>query len=356
MYNKYIKYKKKYLELKNKQIGGAYGDLPDELLENTLNQINNCKDIIKFASKNQKARLLAKNRLHRIYPRLRESNPFLPNIENITWEQFVNFCHIINRAENFLNNDMGRLTAVPVGNDHIDMTNVNIDLEGRNYTDDDLRLFFSLLLYVDNLERLNLKGNQITDITHLENAFVNNLNLTSLDLSNNQIIDITSLENAFKNNPNLTSLDLSNNQITDITSLENAFTSNSNLEDLELSHNQINDITPLQNSFLNNQNLFYLNLGNNQIKNIAPLQNIFLRLPNFDSLFLNDNQIIDITPLQNSFVNNPDLLQINLSNNKIIDITSFENSFVNKPNLQVIDFRNNPIHNQIQVGNINILY
>lgn len=132
--------------------------------------------MIKYASQNRRSLNLVQNELHNFYPRFRVINPILPNIQNITWEQFVILCHMIDKAEHFLING-GQLNHVPVRDTFVDMTQYTLDLSSRNLTDEMLILFFALLLHVNDLQYLNLSSNQINDITPLQNAFQNKPNL-----------------------------------------------------------------------------------------------------------------------------------------------------------------------------------
>ncbi len=129
------------------------------------------------------------------------------------------------------------------------------------------------------LQRLDLYGNYIVDITPLEQLS----NLRYLELNNNEIVDITPLRQL----SNLRYLTLpGRNEIADITPLRQL----SNLRYLTLpGRNQIADITPL--SQLNN--LTQLWIGYNQIVDITPLK----QLIKLQELYLDYNQIADLNPL-----------------------------------------------------------
>ncbi len=134
-----------------------------------------------------------------------------------------------------------------------------------------------------NLERLDLHGNRIKDMSPLANL----VNLNSLFLSRNQIRDITPLANLI----NLEMLWLHGNQISDISPLSNL----TNLKHLQLGSgvagltNEITDISPLANLI----NLETLWLCGNRIRDIGPLS----RLINLHDLGLRRNEISDLSPL-----------------------------------------------------------
>ncbi len=210
-----------------------------------------------------------------------------------------------------------------------------------------------------NLTQLNLRDNQISDIS-LISALTN---LTVLDLSKNQFRNIFPLStltkltklnlgdngichiSQFSDLTNLTVLKLKNNILRNISPLS-ALT---NLTELDLSENQISDISPL--SALTN--LTYLNLSNNQISDISPLSaltnltvlklkdNILYdisqlsALTNLTLLDLANNQILDISPL--SALKN--LTKLGLDSNKILDISPLSAL----TNLITLDLRYNPM-------------
>ena len=130
-----------------------------------------------------------------------------------------------------------------------------------------------------NLEKLDLRGNQISDITPLGQM----RNLKELWLRCNQITDISVLANM----ANLEVLIISVNTIDDISPLSGL----TSLWDIEAYDNQISDLTPLSGL----TNLDNLNLNGNLIKDIEALSN----LTKLTFLCLSRNQITDISVLKN---------------------------------------------------------
>ncbi len=151
-------------------------------------------------------------------------------------------------------------------------------------------------LDLENITSLNGGGWNISNIFGIEYC----INLQKLDLRDNQIIDINQLSSLI----HLQTLTLSNNQISNIVALNNLL----NLQVLGLSGNQIIDVGPL--SGLTNLNLLYLD--NNQIINI----NLLSTLINLKELGLADNQIVDIFSLiQNGGIDSGD--NVYLTNNPL---------------------------------------
>jgi RNA polymerase sigma factor (sigma-70 family) len=236
---------------------------------------------------------------------------------------------------------------------------IEIDLSGQGITDEILAQYVADETIPHDVTRLDLGGNQITDISPLveltnlmdlglwSNQITNITplreltNLTKLSLWDNQIADITPLSELTK----LTSLLLLNNQITDISALsglinltelwldENQITDISilsgltNLRSLRLGSNQITDISALSEL----TDLAYLIFHDNQINNIVPLS----RLTKLTTLGFNRNQVTDITPLSEL----TDLTWLSLTNNQIADISALSRMI----NLRVLYLNNNQI-------------
>jgi len=181
--------------------------------------------------------------------------------------------------------------------------------------DDDI----AALQYMENLIRLELTDNNITDLTPLTGL----TSLTTLHIDRNQINDLTPLASL----TNLTWLFMGGNQVTNfepLFGLENLTWLNlasSGISDIEqlaeltsltrliLHVNEISDISPLSN--LTNLNSLWL--SSNQISDISPLAG----LTNLQDLSLHTNQITDISPLAGL----TGLISLDLDRNPLDDIS-----------------------------------
>ena len=162
----------------------------------------------------------------------------------------------------------------------------------------------------NHLENLILSGNNISDISSLENAKFPKLK--ELILFFNKISNIDPLKNV--DFPLLTHLGLSDNSINDITPLrEVEFLQ---LEKLALSNNNIKEINGLWKT--NFKLLRELKLSNNEISDISILK--LVNFPKLKTIILSNNYIKTIDPIcEGDF---PILLELKLSNNKISNITN----------------------------------
>ena len=150
-------------------------------------------------------------------------------------------------------------------------------------------------------EFIFLSNNKISDIS----AFEANDGLRTLELKNNNIVNISALKDCF----NISTLDLSGNQIADISAIATI----DNLSNLDLRNNQIADISPLAENqkFIDSKPVIYL--SNNKIADLTPLSNF----KNSDSIWLDNNLIEDISPLTAC----TNLERLSIKNNRISDLS-----------------------------------
>ncbi|MCP5048664.1 MAG: GTP-binding protein [bacterium] len=125
-----------------------------------------------------------------------------------------------------------------------------------------------------HLEKLNLIGNQLTDISALQGL----TKLTELSLGDNQLTDVSILQGLTK----LTILYLGSNQLTDVNALQGL----TKLTKLKLYKNQLTDVNALQGL----TKLTKLILYNNELTDLSALQG----LKYLSKLNLRNNQITQL--------------------------------------------------------------
>jgi GTPase SAR1 family protein len=161
---------------------------------------------------------------------------------------------IIKKIEKILNLKLGRLDAIGYYSKGYTL-NQNVEVIGLGLYRckiKNLNCIISLLKDLTNLTELNLRGNQIGDISQLKGL----KKLRKLFLSDNHISDISPL----KELKYLTKLNLSNNQVSDISPLKDL----TKLTEVYLDKNQINNISPLKDII----NLNRLDLTQNPIEKL----------------------------------------------------------------------------------------
>ena len=174
------------------------------------------------------------------------------------------------------------------------------------------------LQYAINLSQVNLRGNNISDLTPLASA----TNLINLYLQDNVYVDGNG----------------ESHYISDLTPLANA----TNLKKLWLRGSNISDLTPLTNM----ANLWDLDLRQNQgvVTDITPLAN-----KNMRNLYIHYGDLDDLTPLSNmSKLIALDLVQSDISDADIDTLFSGSTNFPKLKNLNLYNqFPANPNLNTI---------
>ncbi|HGF7263432.1 TPA: leucine-rich repeat domain-containing protein, partial [Enterococcus faecium] len=175
------------------------------------------------------------------------------------------------------------------------------------------------LEYCTNLTRLDLNGNQYSDITPIANL----TNLKTLGIANNKSLsDISSLKNLTQ----LVNLYADYSNISDISVL-------SNMPNLEVLHIPFNPITSL-NGLENCTKLTGLDLNGTQYSDITPIAN----LTNLKTLGIaNNKSLSDISSLKNL----TQLVNLYADNCNISDISVL----ANMTNLKALHITGNPIKN-----------
>ncbi len=158
----------------------------------------------------------------------------------------------------------------------------------------------SELFGLTQLIRINLSGNQITEIKGLEQL----TQLIELNLSSNQVTEIKGLEQLTQ----LTELNLGHNKITEIKGLEQL----TQLTELNLGHNKITEIKGLEQL----THLTILDLFDNSIIEIQGLE----KLLELTELNLNDNKINQIKGLEHL----TQLTNLYLHTNNLAEIKGLE--------------------------------
>uniref|UniRef100_T1KU38 LRRCT domain-containing protein n=1 Tax=Tetranychus urticae TaxID=32264 RepID=T1KU38_TETUR len=178
--------------------------------------------------------------------------------------------------------------------------------------------FFS---YASNLEKIELKGNLLTNLTQAR-LFARNPKLTTLDVSNNRIKEIDA-DIFSENSSSLTNLNLSKNDL-------------SFIPDKLLYHLK---------------NLRVLNIGNNNLHTIN--NNIFYTLSNLEVLDLSRNQLITVNPGESKipFGLGAYLKKINLSHNNLTYFNREFNSIQWNLHLEIeeINLSHNKLQGQVKI-------
>ncbi|CAG7718947.1 unnamed protein product [Allacma fusca] len=176
------------------------------------------------------------------------------------------------------------------------------------------------------LRTLNFSKNRLREIGKMENMET----LQNLDLSSNLITNLR--PEMFGNTSNLERINLRNNQLTSFKGFTGFFM---RLKEINLSKNQISYVYP--NSFEEFEQLWKLDLSRNRFT-FFPTE--FLKnCPDLRQIDLSHNQIKSLNEM--NFANFPHLRHLDFSNNLIELI--LHNSFLNSSQLQYLDISGNKL-------------
>jgi internalin A len=184
------------------------------------------------------------------------------------------------------------------------------------------------LQYARNLESLNLRWNELTDISRLSGL----TELTSLNISQNDIVDISVVSNLQK----LDLLDMHENEISDISAVGGL----TDLRILDLHCNHVEDLSVLSGL----ANLESLTLYQNNIADISPLSGL-VGLVNLD---LYGNSIRDVTAIQSL----NELQYLRLDDNSISDISPLSGL----QNIRTLCLNENQIESVAALGQLKTIY
>lgn len=236
------------------------------------------------------------------------------NISGLRVEKGFNQIATLNKLEALIASDCGLSTlsegGVPVLKNAIDLK--LLDLSYNNFTS--LESVFDDDVIYHKLSEVYLQGNQLADISSLENAPL----LSVLSLADNGLTteDLASVTN-FKF---LKYLSIADNEIDSLAPIKNM----TRLEELRAQNNRISDLSAL--SLMKRLKALYL--GDNDISckyttggtetNVRYLS----YLTNLEILYLNNNRIDDVDVLQNL----TKLKALNISNNMIQSLAPISNA------------------------------
>lgn len=155
------------------------------------------------------------------------------------------------------------------------------NLTNKDIYDDIFVVYNSILLTEIKNQLINMKiiSSMASPIRQNEFDYITNLDLSNRLANDNEVTQ------GIKFLRNLKSLELKNNNITDISFLDSL----DKLENLDISNNEISNLSPLDKLVA----LKNLNLSNNKIVNVATLR----RHEHIESLNLVNNQINDLSPI-----------------------------------------------------------
>jgi Leucine-rich repeat (LRR) protein len=163
------------------------------------------------------------------------------------------------------------------------------------------------------LERLDLYGNEIEDLTPLCEYLASNDTIKSLGLGFNKIKDVTAFCDALESNTTLERLRLGGNLIEDTSALGRMLCLNATLKSLSLVENRISDIDFLSSALAMNQTLETIALSRNKIYDAKVLGTVLKHNRTLKIMLLADTEIDRF----GTFTTNTGLEILYISGNKV---------------------------------------
>ncbi|XP_065222752.1 protein toll-like [Planococcus citri] len=258
------------------------------------------------------------------------------HFEKLTFVETLNLQdnHIVELAEQIFN-DLDNLEELNLSGNELKSLPVKLfeplkklrrlNLQRNNF----MNLNENILRYIPALTYLNLCDNHLNYVS--TSLFNSAYNLTVLKLCNN---NITILENGvFENLQFLNETDLSDNKLTSLPG--NLFDKCGNLKILKLNGNSLKMLPDY--IFQNTRNLTQLDIGNNRLENLT--EHVFDDLTKLRILRLNENNLTNIH--RDVFHHLTSLCKLNLSKNQLkrLDRTTF----LDLINLKSIDLSYNQL-------------
>ena len=121
----------------------------------------------------------------------------------------------------------------------------------------------NMFIYCAKLKRLDASGFNTSNVEDMSNMFFNCASLTSLDLSNFNTSGVTDMKYMFNTCERLTSLNINSFDTSNVTNMENMFGSCASLPSLDLSNFSISNETNMHNFFTFCSQLKQVTLGGN---------------------------------------------------------------------------------------------
>ena len=193
---------------------------------------------------------------------------------------------------------------------------------------------------IENILELDLSNFDTSQVTYMNDMFVNMHNLTSLDLSNFDTSQVTDMGNIFFYASSLTSLNLSSFNTSKVTNMGSMFNNASSLTSLSLSNFDTSKVVDMGAMFNNMSNLTSLNLSNFNTSKVTDMHSMFSSMSSLTSLNLSNFDTSKVTDMRAMFAGLPNLATLNLSSFDTSNVTNMSGMFYEASNLSVLNLSN----------------
>ena len=193
---------------------------------------------------------------------------------------------------------------------------------------------------IENILELDLSNFDTSQVTYMNDMFVNMHNLTSLDLSNFDTSQVTDMGDMFFYASSLTNLNLSSFNTSKVTNMGSMFNNASSLTSLNLSNFDTSKVADMSAMFYNMSNLTSLNLSNFNTSKVTDMHSMFSSMSSLTSLNLSNFDTSKVTDMRAMFAGLPNLATLNLSSFDTSNVTNMSGMFYEASNLSVLNLSN----------------
>ena len=186
----------------------------------------------------------------------------------------------------------------------------------------------NMFIYCAKLKRLDASGFNTSNVEDMSNMFFNCASLTSLDVSNFNTSNVTDMNNMFAGCSNMTSLTLGVNFNTpNVTNMADMFNGCSLLTNLDVKQFDTSKVTNMSQMFNNCKHLTSLDLSNFNTSGVTDMKYMFNTCERLTSLNINSFDTSNVTNMENMFGSCASLPSLDLSNFSISNETNMHNFF-----------------------------
>lgn len=195
-----------------------------------------------------------------------------------------------------------------------------------------------------NLESIDLKYINTSNVINMGGMFSNCISLTDFDLSNFDTSNVTDMSGMFYNNVSLTLLNISNFNTSNVINMSGMFELCKNLTTLNISNFDTSNVINMSNMFEECTNLATLNISNFDTHLVETMKLMFAGCTSLISLDVSNFDTSNVTDMSGMFSYLSSIEKLNLSSFDFT-ITNVSEMFGYCNNLKIIDLRNADLSN-----------
>ena len=258
--------------------------------------------------------------------------------------------------------------GIPVGYDSNDDSNFknNVRLFEKNDTayilaigknkvifPENSSLLFQDWSYLINVQKIDFKNIDTSNVVDMSNMFFYCNSLTSLDVSSFNTAYVTNMNNMFAGCSNMTSLTLGVNfNTSNVTNMADMFNGCSSLTNLDVKQFDTSQVTNMTQMFNSCKALTSLDLSNFNTSRVTDMSSMFNTCERLTSLYISSFNTFNVTNMKNMFGSCYALTALDLSNFTTPYLIDMNNMFYNCNGLVSLDLSNFSTSDSTNMSNL----